>query len=109
MEDKVLFGYLGVLANGLIILDIIQRLLAENHLRSLRYIGIILFIIAGVFWAIYGVQNRLVPTTFIALFQIVVFVFIFIIKYYNETENKQHGITVNRTKISRVDNKNKTG
>lgn len=107
MINKPIFGYLGVFATGLIVLDTIQRLLIDNHLRSVRYSGIILFIIAGIFWSIYGVQNKLLPTTFISLFQIIVFVFIFLLKYYNQVNNK-HGFRINRARVSKVDRKYKS-
>lgn len=107
MTNKLFFGYLGVFIKGLIILDTVQMLLADNHLNSLRYSGIILIILSGISWGIYGVQNKLLPTAFISLFQTAVFTFIFLLKYYNGVNNKD-GITSNRTKVSELDEEDNT-
>lgn len=97
MVNKLLFGYLGVIINIFIVIDVVERLTKDNHLESLRYSGIILYILAGILWTTYGIQNNLVPTTIAALFQLVVFLFIFLLKY-NSSFNKD-GFTIDRTKI----------
>jgi len=107
MANKVLFGYLGAFTTALIILDIIEKLSDDDNLQKFTYRQDILFIVSGIFWAIYGIQNKLLPTTFISLFQAVVFMFIFIIKYYNKV-NTRDGFVNNRTKISRMVKKDNT-
>ena len=106
MANKVLFGYLGAFTTWLIILDIIEKLSDDDNLQKFGYRQDILFIIAGIFWGIYGIQNKLLPTTFISLFQAVVFIFIFIIKY--NKINSKDGFAVDRAKISRMVKKDKT-
>jgi len=101
MKNELLFGYLGVFANVLIISEIVKGLLKGDNLQDIRYKVIILFIFSGIFWSIYGVRNKLLPTTFLSLFQLVVFVFVFMLKYY-EGVNDKHIKTKNEEKVSEL-------
>lgn len=98
MTSKRLFSYVGVIMNMSIVIGILQRLLKDNNLETMSYFWVIMYFFAGVSWMIHGIQNKEPPTTIGSIFQIMVFSFIFITKYYKGLSNKD-GFTINRTKI----------